>query len=94
MIDATRPQKKAQFGIPGLDDVTSGGLAEGHLFLLEGSPGTSKTTIALQFLLEGEKVGETGLYITLSETERAPHWGCIAWLDHRCFDQGLRTRAA
>ena len=69
MIDATRPQKKAQFGIPGLDDVTSGGLAEGHLFLLEGSPGTGKTTIALQFLLEGEKVGETGLYITLSETE-------------------------
>ena len=53
MIDATRPQKKAQFGIPGLDDVTSGGLAEGHLFLLEGSPGTGKTTIALQFLLRG-----------------------------------------
>src|SRR6476619_6542661 len=69
MIDATRPQKKAQFGIPGLDDVTSGGLAEGHLFLLQGLPGTGKTTIALQFLLEGEKVGETGLDITLSDTE-------------------------
>src|ERR1700754_676479 len=69
MTDAVRPPKKAKFGIVGLDDITAGGLAEGHLFLLEGSPGTGKTTIALQFLLEGEKAGETGLYITLSETE-------------------------
>ncbi|GLQ53794.1 ATPase domain-containing protein [Devosia nitrariae] len=60
---------KARFGIAGLDDITAGGLTQGHLFLLEGSPGTGKTTIALQFLLEGQKTGETGLYITLSETE-------------------------
>lgn len=66
---ATVARKKAMFGIAGLDDVTAGGLSEGHLFLLEGTPGTGKTTVALQFLLEGEKQGETGLYITLSETE-------------------------
>ncbi|MCP6390854.1 hypothetical protein NL487_28430, partial [Klebsiella pneumoniae] len=42
----------------------------GHVYLLEGSPGTGKTTIALQFLIEGARVGESGLYITMSETER------------------------
>lgn len=69
-ISATPDQQKAMFGISGLDDITSGGLSEGRLFLLEGTPGTGKTTVALQFLLEGERVGETGLYITLSETEQ------------------------
>ncbi|RUT30265.1 circadian clock protein KaiC [Arsenicitalea aurantiaca] len=59
---------KARIGIAGLDDVLSGGLARGHLYLAEGAPGTGKTTLALQFLLEGAGRGETGLYITLSET--------------------------
>jgi circadian clock protein KaiC len=61
---------KARTGVAGLDDILIGGLAPGHLFLLEGNPGTGKTTIALSFLLEGAKQGELGLYITLSETER------------------------
>lgn len=61
---------KARTGVPGLDDILVGGLAEGHLFLLEGTPGTGKTTIALRFLLEGSAEGEKGLYITLSETDR------------------------
>jgi circadian clock protein KaiC len=61
--------KKANFGIAGLDDVTAGGLSRSRLFLLEGSPGTGKTTIALQFLLAGAAAGERSLYITLSETE-------------------------
>jgi circadian clock protein KaiC len=61
---------KARTGVPGLDDILLGGLAAGRVFLLEGSPGTGKTTMALSFLLEGAKLGERGLYITLSETEQ------------------------
>ena len=60
---------KAKTGIEGLDDVLIGGLRRGRVYLLEGSPGTGKTTIATQFLLEGARQGEPGLYITLSETE-------------------------
>jgi len=64
-----REGARARTGVPGLDDVLAGGLTAGHVFLLEGSPGTGKTTIALRFLLEGAAAGEQGLYITLSETE-------------------------
>lgn len=53
----------------GLDDVLAGGLARGRVFLVEGEPGSGKTTAALHFLLEGAKAGERSLYITLSETE-------------------------
>ena len=60
---------KAKTGVEGLDDILVGGLRRGRVYLLEGSPGTGKTTIAAQFLLEGAKHGERGLYITLSETE-------------------------
>ncbi|RAU48081.1 MULTISPECIES: ATPase domain-containing protein [unclassified Pseudomonas] len=61
---------KAATGIEGLDDVLSGGLSRNHVFLLEGEPGTGKTTIALQFLMAGAAAGERCLYITLSETEQ------------------------
>jgi circadian clock protein KaiC len=61
--------EKANLGVDGLDDITSGGLSRGRLFLLEGSPGTGKTTIATQFLMAGAEAGEPSLYITLSETE-------------------------
>ncbi|HEY3678547.1 MAG TPA: ATPase domain-containing protein, partial [Bradyrhizobium sp.] len=60
----------AKTGIWGLDDILSGGFSRGHVFLVEGAPGTGKTTIALQFLMEGAQAGEKCLYITLSETER------------------------
>jgi circadian clock protein KaiC len=59
----------AATGIEGLDDVLAGGFARGRVFLCEGSPGTGKTTIAAQFLIEGAERGERSLYITLSETE-------------------------
>lgn len=68
MATATEPTGKARTGIDGLDDVLAGGFARNRIFLLEGEPGTGKTTVALQFLLEGAAAGETGLYITLSET--------------------------
>jgi circadian clock protein KaiC len=69
MSDNSSGIPKAAFGISGLDDVLAGGLQRDHIFLLEGSPGTGKTTMALQFLLTGAEAGETGLYITLCETE-------------------------
>jgi circadian clock protein KaiC len=56
-------------GIPGLDDVLRGGLPRGQLYLLEGSAGAGKTTLGLQFLLEGVRRGERVLWCTLSETE-------------------------
>jgi circadian clock protein KaiC len=59
---------KAASGVPGLDEILSGGFTRRALFLVEGSPGTGKTTLALRFLLEGAAQGERGLYITLSET--------------------------
>lgn len=59
----------ARTGIIGLDNVLGGGFERSRAFLLEGSPGTGKTTIALQFLIEGAASGERCLYITLSETE-------------------------
>ena len=55
-------------GIPGLDDILSGGLERNRLYLIEGSPGVGKTTLAVQFLLEGARRGEPCLYVTLSET--------------------------
>jgi circadian clock protein KaiC len=56
-------------GVSGLDDVLDGGLPKNRLYLVKGQPGVGKTTLALQFLLEGARVGERVLYVTLSETE-------------------------
>ena len=60
---------KATFGIEGLDDILNGGIERNRLYLVEGNPGTGKTTMAVQFLIEGQRAGERTLYITLSETE-------------------------
>jgi len=56
-------------GVPGLDYVLGGGFPANHLYLVEGDPGTGKTTLALQFLLSGLARGEKGLYVTLSESK-------------------------
>ncbi len=55
-------------GCKGLDDVLGGGLPVGHVYLVEGEPGTGKTTLALQFVAEGLRLGEKVLYVTLSES--------------------------
>ncbi|TCD20455.1 circadian clock protein KaiC [Pseudomonas sp. IC_126] len=57
-------------GSEGLDDILGGGLDPNRMYLYEGSPGSGKTTLALQFLLEGARQGEQVLYVTLSETKR------------------------
>src|SRR5579871_3269656 len=59
---------KVSAGVPGFDDVLGGGFPAGRLYLLEGDPGTGKTTLALQFLLEGARLGDRVAFITLSES--------------------------
>src|SRR5437868_10911588 len=61
-------KRLAATGIEGLDDVLGGGLRPNRLYLIEGVPGSGKTTLSLQFLREGVRLGEPVLYITLSET--------------------------
>lgn len=56
-------------GIEGLDDILQGGFPANRIYLVEGEPGAGKTTLALQFLMEGVRLGEAGLYVTLSETK-------------------------
>ncbi len=62
------PASLLRTGVPGLEDVLGGGLTPGRLYLVEGTPGSGKTTIAMQFLMEGVRLGEAVLYVTLSET--------------------------
>src|SRR5687768_5764463 len=59
----------APTGIAGLDDILRGGFPRGRLLLVEGDPGVGKTTLALQYLLDGVRRGERCLYMTLSETK-------------------------
>jgi circadian clock protein KaiC len=66
--NGVRGRGRSATGISGLDDIVGGGLPSNRLYLLEGKPGTGKTTLALQYLLTGARAGEKVLYITLSET--------------------------
>jgi circadian clock protein KaiC len=63
----------ASTGIEGLDHILLGGFPRNHVYLLQGDPGVGKTTLGLQFLLEGVRQGETAMYITLSETAAELH---------------------
>ena len=67
---ATYELAKASTGVDGLDLILEGGLARDRLHLVEGNPGTGKTTMALQFLLAGARAAEPGIYISLAETEQ------------------------
>lgn len=78
MINSSGPPPSAavplqSIGVDELDQILGGGLAASHLYLLEGVPGSGKTTLALQFLLAGVRQGEPTLYITLSETAAELH---------------------
>ena len=66
----SRTVHRSKAGIEGLDDVIHGGLIPERLYLVDGNPGSGKTTFALQFLLEGVRNGEKCLYVTLSETQQ------------------------
>lgn len=68
-MDKFNPTLQAPTGIQGLDHLLHGGLPRNRLHLIEGEPGTGKTTLAMQFLMEGRRQGEACLYVTLSETE-------------------------
>src|SRR5678815_3199671 len=59
---------RVRTGVDGLDSILRGGLPSHRVYLLTGEPGTGKTTLAMQYLLEGVRQGETCVYITLSET--------------------------
>ena len=65
---STRPQL-VSWGVPALDLVCGGGLTPHRFYMVQGVPGSGKTTLALQFLLDGARLGEPVLYVTLSETE-------------------------
>ena len=60
--------ERVRTGVVGLDALLRGGLPPDRMYVIEGDPGAGKTTLALQFLLEGHRLGETVLYVTLSET--------------------------
>ena len=68
-IDPT-PSPVTPTGVKGLDHVLGGGLPTNRVFLIEGMPGTGKTTLALEFLREGVRLGETALYVALAETRQ------------------------
>src|SRR3954470_14157620 len=59
---------RVAMGVAGLDTILGGGLPRDRFYLVQGDPGVGKTTLAMQFLLEGRRVGEPGLYVTLGET--------------------------
>lgn len=67
-LAARKRSHRISTGVPGLDDILGGGLTAERVYLVEGTPGTGKTTLGMQFLLDGAARGEAGLYITLSET--------------------------
>ena len=69
MASQETEQARVSTGMSGLDDILGGGFDANRLYLVEGMPGSGKTTLVLQFLLDGVKRREKVLYITLSESE-------------------------
>ena len=61
-------RRRQETGVAGLDEILGGGLPANRLYVVEGEPGSGKTTLALQFLLEGARLGQKCLYVTLSDS--------------------------
>ena len=61
--------RRIKMGVSGLDDILHGGITPSRVYLIEGNPGAGKTTLAMQYLLEGVRQGEVGIFVTLSETK-------------------------
>ncbi|MGC3975536.1 MAG: gas vesicle protein GvpD [Nitrospira sp.] len=103
MTDPTRRfNTRCETGIDGLNEILDGGLPANCLYLVQGDPGSGKTTLALQFLLEGVRLGEKALYITLSETKeelvtvaRSHSWSLdsIALFELSAIDSLIRPEA-
>ncbi|GAC1597119.1 MAG: ATPase domain-containing protein [Myxococcales bacterium] len=68
MLPPVQKPARIPTGLPGLDEILGGGLPARRFFLIQGNPGSGKTTLGLQFLLEGHRRGERVLYVSLSET--------------------------
>ncbi|MDQ2833969.1 MAG: AAA family ATPase [Acidobacteriota bacterium] len=68
-VSIAKEPSRLPTGVPGLDSILSGGLLKGHMYLVDGKPGTGKTTTGMQFVMEGRRTGESCLYVTLSETK-------------------------
>jgi circadian clock protein KaiC len=64
-----RIDERCSTGVAGLDDILHGGFPRDRIYMIDGNPGVGKTTLALQFLLDGVRKGEQGLFVTLSETK-------------------------
>src|SRR3982751_7058696 len=94
--------KRCSSGVEGLDDILAGGLPRGCFYLIQGDPGSCTTRVALQFLLEGVRCGESVFYVTLSETReellkvtRSHGWSLenIPLLELSAIDELLRPEA-
>jgi circadian clock protein KaiC len=94
----TKTERQISTGIETLDDIMHGGFTADRLYLIEGYPGTGKTTLAMQFLLDGVAKGERVLYVSLSETREelegvaASHGWSLDGIDiHELVDQEKLT---